>query len=344
MKRSVAVQVQSPRVEYVKLLSLDRRRRVRRELVPIEAGQRTAVVRLYLMEPGSGGVPTPRRVLREFRVDRIDREVGDSPRIGLSVAYSGWRRLDVAIDVAGRPRERAAVPVPLRVPPAAWVTLLALLLVAAAIGLWNLRRTAADTGAVDPAASRPPEVSRDSESAGDGGAAGRAPDEPAGDRRESPAEEPAPVEPAVDEPATVEPPVDAPVATGDDDAAPTESALFEPFSETVYFAPDRVYITTEARRVLDRLAADLRRRSAVSVRIVGHAALFGSDTGREVISRGRAVRVAEYLRSRGWEPRREPRVEWVGARDPVTRDRSDQYRNRRVEITVEPRSSARSGR
>ncbi len=72
------------------------------------------------------------------------------------------------------------------------------------------------------------------------------------------------------------------------------------------------------------------------VMVEGHSAPFGSEAGREEISRGRAERVAEYLATHGWPSSIPLDVVWRGAEQPVTLDPESQYLNRRVEITAVP--------
>jgi outer membrane protein OmpA-like peptidoglycan-associated protein len=132
--------------------------------------------------------------------------------------------------------------------------------------------------------------------------------------------------------------------TGADVAATADPAAEPPLPQTealVYFEPNRTRLTDGARRELDELASVLRANPEVTVSIIGHTALYGTEEGRMEISQGRAQGVASYLRSRGWEPAGEPSIQWVGSQDPVTRDRDEQHLNRRVEISIGAGQSSR---
>jgi outer membrane protein OmpA-like peptidoglycan-associated protein len=103
---------------------------------------------------------------------------------------------------------------------------------------------------------------------------------------------------------------------------------------TLYFSPDSTELDATAARQVAEVAERLSSGGSATVTIVGHAAAFGSDTGRTDVSRGRALAVADALRAAGSLADLQPDVDWRGAREPVTRDLDRQSLNRRVVITV----------
>ncbi|MDY7029062.1 MAG: OmpA family protein [Spirochaetota bacterium] len=103
-------------------------------------------------------------------------------------------------------------------------------------------------------------------------------------------------------------------------------------SKTIYFDPDSTVLTRRARTELQEVARLLEERDDIQVEIIGHCALYGTEEGRAEISRLRARNTEAYLRSQGWNPASLPSVSGRGAREPVTRVKEEQYRNRRVEI------------
>ncbi|MGC9311284.1 MAG: OmpA family protein [Sediminispirochaetaceae bacterium] len=107
-------------------------------------------------------------------------------------------------------------------------------------------------------------------------------------------------------------------------------------SRTIYFEPDSTVLTPRARSELQEIARILEERDDIQVEIIGHCALYGTEEGRAEISRLRAVNTEAYLRSQGWNPDSAPAVSGRGAREPVTRSREEQYKNRRVEIITVP--------
>lgn len=107
-------------------------------------------------------------------------------------------------------------------------------------------------------------------------------------------------------------------------------------SKTIYFDPDNTVLTQKARTELQEVARLLEERDDIQVEIIGHCALYGTEEGRAEISRLRARNTEEYLRSQGWNPDTDPAVSGRGAREPVTRVKEEQYKNRRVEIITVP--------
>ncbi len=103
---------------------------------------------------------------------------------------------------------------------------------------------------------------------------------------------------------------------------------------TVYFEPDRAYLTREAAAQLKEIAEILKRNPESEVLISGHCALYGTESGRIQLSKERAHKVLTSLDELNWEPDETTEIEWHGAERYITTDRDKQYLNRRVEIEV----------
>jgi outer membrane protein OmpA-like peptidoglycan-associated protein len=74
------------------------------------------------------------------------------------------------------------------------------------------------------------------------------------------------------------------------------------------------------------------------IRIEGHTALFGTQGARLELSQRRAQNVASALAERlerSGVSGVELLAEGLGGAEPVTRDEADQWRNRRVVLSVE---------
>ncbi|MFW5693853.1 MAG: OmpA family protein [Alkalispirochaeta sp.] len=333
MERHVAVQVQYPQLSYVDLLPLRGRMRAQRRLSPIEVNQQVAVVRLFLMrrDTRSGGVLIPERPLHTFRIPGLPTGDDTTPVITLEVEHTRARTVHLKVSGAGITPQVADVRVP-RTRPRWWLLLLLVAFLLAGIGAWGLirfspvalRGVPPSTTNDEPAEHMPSETpaSAESDARPDQTDASRSDDAPQ----------------ATEETATPDAPDTEPREALDGEE---EAARLQPTEVSVYFEPNRTTLTEAARRELDRVASTVQDHPDVPVSIVGHTALYGTEDGRTEISRGRAQAVAAYLRSRGWEPRTEPTVEWVGSQDPVTRDRDQQQRNRRVEIFIHGDQSSR---
>ncbi|MFP4564676.1 MAG: OmpA family protein, partial [Spirochaetia bacterium] len=131
------------------------------------------------------------------------------------------------------------------------------------------------------------------------------------------------------------------VETGEEEAPSREAPPEEPppaapvtETVTVYFEPNRSRLIDEARETLDNLLSLLEEFEELSVRIEGHCALRGSESGRIELSNERSAAVRRYLRDAGWDPEGAVEVEGFGGRRPATLSEEDQYLNRRAEITV----------
>jgi outer membrane protein OmpA-like peptidoglycan-associated protein len=108
-----------------------------------------------------------------------------------------------------------------------------------------------------------------------------------------------------------------------------------PVSFTLYFITGKDEITTESSGQLDSMFAELKRRPAPEVSVIGHTDRVGSDADNDRLSLRRAERVREDLVRMGVSPEAIS-VAGRGEREPLvpTADSVDEPRNRRVEINV----------
>ncbi len=116
---------------------------------------------------------------------------------------------------------------------------------------------------------------------------------------------------------------------------PAASAVPKPGTRrlaTVYFFPEDHLLGRDAQEPLNRILPVLRENPEWKVTLAGHCALYDDEASRERLSLMRADSVYVYLRDRGWRPASEPERIGYGGKRPVTRDRQNQYLNRRVEI------------
>jgi outer membrane protein OmpA-like peptidoglycan-associated protein len=118
------------------------------------------------------------------------------------------------------------------------------------------------------------------------------------------------------------------------DAAERRPADLERRIETIYFRPDDVELTAEAKRELENIAAFLSAHPEAELSLRGHTALFGTEKGRDYISDERAENTYRYLRSLGWKPEDDVLLKGLGGSEPVTMDPERQELNRRVEILI----------
>ncbi len=103
---------------------------------------------------------------------------------------------------------------------------------------------------------------------------------------------------------------------------------------SLYFNPNNTSIQKSASLILKELARELERHANAVVEISGHCAMSGTEEGREDLSRERAYNTAAYLKQEGWDPETEAVVKWYGGTQPVTSNKDEMYRNRRVEIRI----------
>ena len=113
---------------------------------------------------------------------------------------------------------------------------------------------------------------------------------------------------------------------------------------TLYFLPEQATLIPATRSELDATAEAINEWVAaggdaarLTVELVGHTALYGTQASRLELSRERSRVAASYLRTELEERGITGvglRSEGRGGREPVTRDESEEWRNRRVELTL----------
>ncbi len=109
-----------------------------------------------------------------------------------------------------------------------------------------------------------------------------------------------------------------------------------PVSFTVYFHLDTADLTPESQAVVNSMKAELGRRPAPEIQVVGHTDRLGSDEDNDVLSGRRAQFVKELLVKTGISA---DQIETSarGEREPVipTADEVAEPRNRRVVISIQ---------
>ena len=103
----------------------------------------------------------------------------------------------------------------------------------------------------------------------------------------------------------------------------------------LYFETATDQLTEESRGELARMLAEITRRPAPDILVIGHTDRVGQDEENDRLSLQRAERVKGDLVSQG-VPVERIRASGRGEREPVvpTADGVDEPRNRRVEINV----------
>jgi outer membrane protein OmpA-like peptidoglycan-associated protein len=108
-----------------------------------------------------------------------------------------------------------------------------------------------------------------------------------------------------------------------------------PVSFTLFFVFGTDELTGESRQLFAQISAEIARRPAAEVIVVGHTDRVGAAERNDALSRQRAERVGRELQGAGVAGDR-IQVAGRGEREPlvVTEDEVAEERNRRVEITV----------
>jgi outer membrane protein OmpA-like peptidoglycan-associated protein len=108
-----------------------------------------------------------------------------------------------------------------------------------------------------------------------------------------------------------------------------------PASFLLYFVTGTDELAEESKSELERMLAELRRRPAPDILVIGHTDRVGSEPDNDRLSLQRAERVRASLVAQGIAPDR-IHASGRGEREPVvpTADGVDEPRNRRVEINV----------
>jgi outer membrane protein OmpA-like peptidoglycan-associated protein len=108
-----------------------------------------------------------------------------------------------------------------------------------------------------------------------------------------------------------------------------------PVSFTLYFLLGSTVLTPESKQTLEQLKAELARRPAPEITVIGHTDLVASDAFNDALSLKRAEVVHQALVQAGIT------AAWIevtgrGKREPVVRTKDEvlEPRNRRVEIRV----------
>jgi outer membrane protein OmpA-like peptidoglycan-associated protein len=109
----------------------------------------------------------------------------------------------------------------------------------------------------------------------------------------------------------------------------------QPTSFLVYFVEGTEELKPEAKRAIDRVAAEVAARPAPEIAVVGHTDFVGSDQYNDTLSLQRAVRVKDLLIQRGI-PAKMIQTAGRGKREPLipASNAVAEPRNRRVEIIV----------
>ena len=104
---------------------------------------------------------------------------------------------------------------------------------------------------------------------------------------------------------------------------------------TLYFVEGSTKLAPGSEPELQKMLAEVARRSGVEVQITGHTDTVGSDADNDALSIKRAREVRDALLDRGLKLT-ETRIAGRGERELLiqTPDNVDEPRNRRVEITV----------
>jgi len=108
-----------------------------------------------------------------------------------------------------------------------------------------------------------------------------------------------------------------------------------PISFTLYFESGSDEITAQSKQEVKRILAEMARREAPDITVIGHTDLVGSDPSNDALSLQRAGRVKSMLVGMG-VPAERILIAGRGRREPLvpTADGVIEPRNRRVEISV----------
>jgi outer membrane protein OmpA-like peptidoglycan-associated protein len=109
----------------------------------------------------------------------------------------------------------------------------------------------------------------------------------------------------------------------------------KPASFLLYFLKGKDELTAESKKEVEKMLAELTRRRATEISVIGHTDTFGSIQFNDKLSLQRARRVRQLLIARGIPPD-SISIAGRGERELLipTRDKVHEPRNRRVEINV----------
>lgn len=325
---------------YTRIFDLDQANSIMLSLTTLVDYQKKAEIKIYLVDDQR------KDLVYTYLVDPLPRAKAGEPQILLKADFNGKYSLVLDFSLDGRQLGREKISLrrylKRKAELSSWLLLIpAVLLIAGAVLL--LPRTCAEgqettttvtrreTGRTETSQEEPSSTAAEQTRAEGAGV----------QETEAPGSESATPEPAaLSESESVQDSGSAAQAGAPAEpassAAGTEAEVPFRLSRTIYFDPDSTILTRRAQSELQEIARILEERDDVQVEIIGHCALYGTEEGRAEISRLRAVNTEEYLRSQGWTPDSAPAVSGSGAREPVTRVKDEQYRNRRVEIITVP--------
>ena len=108
-----------------------------------------------------------------------------------------------------------------------------------------------------------------------------------------------------------------------------------PATFTLYFLHDSDELTTESESQVARIMAEVKRRAAPEIVVIGHTDTMGTRSHNDELSKARADRMRELLVEHGI-PANRIQTRGRGKRELLvpTDDYVDEPRNRRVEINV----------
>ena len=108
-----------------------------------------------------------------------------------------------------------------------------------------------------------------------------------------------------------------------------------PMSFMLYFESGTDQFTEQSKLEVKRLLAEMERRQAPDITVIGHTDLVGSDPSNDALSLQRAERIKAILVGMGI-PAERILTAGRGRREPIvsTADGVPEARNRRVEISV----------
>lgn len=364
MRKYVSVEVEHSR--YARFLSLDQAGENTISLTTLADFQKRAEVKVFLINENQ------RTLLYEFTVDHLRQRPAGEPRIVLKANYDGKKKLKLIMSVDGRFYSSTTISVKKYLRSRAkWPWLLLVAFILLSVAAWFLLRTCTTpeesrisrTGetelskqvegqtaepaealetekqytepsaeaSAEPSAKASAQTDSSSGSNSAGGSTEQAEDtaKSAGETLDTN---------EVEEEAEVEGEIET---EGEAEAQPV---LPPELSQRVYFTPNSSQLTETARQRLSEFTQELRKYEGVQLVIEGHCALYGTEQGREELSRERARQAAQYIQNLSWSPEQPPVVRGLAGQDPVSRDSEKQHLNRRVEITVLPPDSSTSSR
>ena len=114
-----------------------------------------------------------------------------------------------------------------------------------------------------------------------------------------------------------------------------ESLPGRPASFTLYFLEGKDELTVVSRLEMEKVFAELKRRPAPDIVVIGHTDTVGTVSANDKLSLARAERMRELMVGLGIAPERIQSA-GRGEREPLvpTEDNTPEPRNRRVEISV----------